>query len=247
VRTLHPGYFALVMATGIVSISMHQHRAYALSVVLLWLACVAYIVLGVGQHGPRHRFSRRLRGRPEGSAPSIRDVHLCRPGTDVLGTRSAVDARYKVGVRPVDGRLAGVASCGCHFRVEYQTAEGEALRNDDQFAYVAAWEFTGAGRPRCCTPSTSNALRRDEARELPVNLTLRVWHQRAPDEKGAIVTCPVSEVSPEMSFLEVLDVLNEPLMVCDAILRRTAGPAPLQDEHVAAVAALMAPSMMSRQ
>ncbi len=36
-------------------------------------------------------------------------------------------------------------SCGGHFRVEYQTAEGEAQRNDDRFLYVAAWEFTGEG------------------------------------------------------------------------------------------------------
>jgi succinate dehydrogenase / fumarate reductase flavoprotein subunit len=36
-------------------------------------------------------------------------------------------------------------SCGGHFRTEYQTAEGEALRNDDEFAYVAAWEYTGTG------------------------------------------------------------------------------------------------------
>ncbi|MEO9258466.1 MAG: fumarate reductase/succinate dehydrogenase flavoprotein subunit [Crocinitomicaceae bacterium] len=34
-------------------------------------------------------------------------------------------------------------SCGGHFREEYQTDEGEALRNDDDFAYVAAWEWTG--------------------------------------------------------------------------------------------------------
>ncbi len=34
-------------------------------------------------------------------------------------------------------------SCGGHFRVEHQTAEGEALRDDDDFSYVAAWEFTG--------------------------------------------------------------------------------------------------------
>ena len=39
-------------------------------------------------------------------------------------------------------------SCGGHFREEYQTPEGEALRDDDQFAYVAAWEFKGeAGKP----------------------------------------------------------------------------------------------------
>ena len=35
-------------------------------------------------------------------------------------------------------------SCGGHFREESQTPEGEALRDDEHFAYVAAWEFTGA-------------------------------------------------------------------------------------------------------
>ncbi|HEX6147357.1 MAG TPA: fumarate reductase/succinate dehydrogenase flavoprotein subunit [Acidimicrobiia bacterium] len=40
-------------------------------------------------------------------------------------------------------------SCGGHFREEYQTAEGEALRRDDEFAHVAVWEWTGdAGRPQ---------------------------------------------------------------------------------------------------
>ena len=34
-------------------------------------------------------------------------------------------------------------SCGGHFRVEHQTEEGEALRDDDDFAYVGAWEYTG--------------------------------------------------------------------------------------------------------
>jgi succinate dehydrogenase / fumarate reductase flavoprotein subunit len=34
-------------------------------------------------------------------------------------------------------------SCGGHFRLESQTEEGEALRDDDNFAYVSAWEFTG--------------------------------------------------------------------------------------------------------
>jgi succinate dehydrogenase / fumarate reductase flavoprotein subunit len=36
-------------------------------------------------------------------------------------------------------------SCGGHFREEHQTEEGEAKRNDDDFAYVSAWEFTGVG------------------------------------------------------------------------------------------------------
>lgn len=34
-------------------------------------------------------------------------------------------------------------SCGAHFREEYQTEEGEAQRNDDNFMYVAAWEWSG--------------------------------------------------------------------------------------------------------
>lgn len=38
-------------------------------------------------------------------------------------------------------------SCGGHFREESQTADGEAARDDERFAYVAAWEFTGVGEP----------------------------------------------------------------------------------------------------
>jgi succinate dehydrogenase / fumarate reductase flavoprotein subunit len=34
-------------------------------------------------------------------------------------------------------------SCGGHFRTEHQTADGEAKRDDEHFAYVAAWEYTG--------------------------------------------------------------------------------------------------------
>lgn len=34
-------------------------------------------------------------------------------------------------------------SCGGHFRQEYQTSEGEALRNDDEFSYVSCWIYKG--------------------------------------------------------------------------------------------------------
>jgi succinate dehydrogenase / fumarate reductase flavoprotein subunit len=37
-------------------------------------------------------------------------------------------------------------SCGGHFREEYQTEDGEALRDDEHFAYVASWEFKGVGK-----------------------------------------------------------------------------------------------------
>jgi succinate dehydrogenase / fumarate reductase flavoprotein subunit len=47
------------------------------------------------------------------------------------------------------GRLMAVdalnreESCGGHFREEYQTPEGEAMRQDDKFSYVACWKYTG--------------------------------------------------------------------------------------------------------
>jgi succinate dehydrogenase / fumarate reductase flavoprotein subunit len=37
-------------------------------------------------------------------------------------------------------------SCGGHFREEYQTPEGEAARDDEHYAYAAAWEFRGVGQ-----------------------------------------------------------------------------------------------------
>src|SRR3954462_4655003 len=37
-------------------------------------------------------------------------------------------------------------SCGAHFREEFQTRDGEALRDDEHFAYVAAWEYAGEGK-----------------------------------------------------------------------------------------------------
>jgi len=39
-------------------------------------------------------------------------------------------------------------SCGGHFRAESQTEDGEALRDDENFSYVAAWEWAGRdGKP----------------------------------------------------------------------------------------------------
>src|SRR3954454_3780473 len=38
-------------------------------------------------------------------------------------------------------------SCGGHFREEYQTPDGEALRDDEHFTYVAVWEYAGEGKP----------------------------------------------------------------------------------------------------
>ncbi len=47
----------------------------------------------------------------------------------------------------VEDALHRNESCGSHFREEYQTEEGEAQRDDDNFAYVAAWEYQGKNQP----------------------------------------------------------------------------------------------------
>jgi succinate dehydrogenase / fumarate reductase flavoprotein subunit len=47
----------------------------------------------------------------------------------------------------VNDALDRKESCGAHFREEFQTPDGEAQRNDEEFAYVAAWEYTGEGKP----------------------------------------------------------------------------------------------------
>lgn len=49
----------------------------------------------------------------------------------------------ELGELMIDDALNRNESCGGHFREEYQTPEGEALRDDENFAYVAAWKYTG--------------------------------------------------------------------------------------------------------
>jgi succinate dehydrogenase / fumarate reductase iron-sulfur subunit len=45
-----------------------------------------------------------------------------------------------------------------------------------------------------------------------MKLTLKIWRQKSPNDKGQMVTYPVDNISGDMSFLEMLDVLNEQLI-----------------------------------
>ena len=73
----------------------------------------------------------------------------------VLGSGETVNASLEKAGRVADfmefaellatDALHREESCGGHFREEYQTDDGEAARQDDQFSYVGAWEFNGAG------------------------------------------------------------------------------------------------------
>ncbi|NVK48570.1 MAG: fumarate reductase/succinate dehydrogenase flavoprotein subunit [Cyclobacteriaceae bacterium] len=51
----------------------------------------------------------------------------------------------ELGELMIDDAFNRNESCGGHFREEYQTPEGEALRDDENFAYVAAWKYMGDG------------------------------------------------------------------------------------------------------
>ena len=46
-----------------------------------------------------------------------------------------------------------------------------------------------------------------------MNLTLKVWRQANKSAKGKMETYQIKEISPDMSFLEMMDVLNEQLML----------------------------------
>ncbi len=73
----------------------------------------------------------------------------------------------ELGELMVDDALNRSESCGGHFREESQTPEGEALRKDDEFAYVAAWEYHGDNQPE--------VLHKEELRFENVKLTQRSY------------------------------------------------------------------------
>ncbi len=53
----------------------------------------------------------------------------------------------ELGELMIDDAYSRNESCGGHFREEYQTEDGEALRDDTNYAYVSAWEFKGENQP----------------------------------------------------------------------------------------------------
>jgi succinate dehydrogenase / fumarate reductase flavoprotein subunit len=87
---------------------------------------------------------------PELRAEFLRDLR-------VLGTGSELNQSLEKAGRVADflefaelmctDALQREESCGGHFRLEHQTEEGEAKRNDEKFSYVAAWQWKGVGQP----------------------------------------------------------------------------------------------------
>lgn len=96
---------------------------------------------------------------------------------NVLGTTSELNQELEkanrvadfieLGELMVDDALNRAESCGGHFREESQTPEGEAMRKDDEYAYVAAWEFKGENQPE--------ELHKEELKFENVKLTQRSY------------------------------------------------------------------------
>ena len=79
-----------------------------------------------------------------------RDVRIPGEGTELNQTlehAGRVADFLELGELMCRDALHREESCGAHFRTEHQTAEGEALRDDEQFAYVAAWQYAGPNAP----------------------------------------------------------------------------------------------------
>jgi succinate dehydrogenase / fumarate reductase, flavoprotein subunit len=73
----------------------------------------------------------------------------------------------ELGELMVDDALSRSESCGGHFREESQTPEGEALRKDDEFTFVSAWQYKGENQPE--------ELHKEELRFENVKLTQRSY------------------------------------------------------------------------
>ena len=94
---------------------------------------------------------------------------------------------------------------------------GEAKRNDKDYTYVAAWEYKGEPSDAVLHKEELN-FENIEVKEkdhtnnkYTMNLKLKIWRQKDANDKGSMVDYDIQNVSEHMSFLEMLDVLNEEL------------------------------------
>ena len=105
--------------------------------------------VGALRHGPQPGRAREGARRDPGPARGVLEgrpgARRRRPSTSRSRRPTRVADFFELGELMVRDALHREESCGGHFREESQTEEGEALRDDEHFAYVGAWEWTGKG------------------------------------------------------------------------------------------------------
>jgi succinate dehydrogenase / fumarate reductase, flavoprotein subunit len=117
----------------------HFHRDLG---ALLWDDC--------GMARSRESLEHALREIPRLRAEFWRDLRITGSGETLnqeLEKAGRVADYYELAALMCRDALERNESCGGHFRVEHQTPEGEAQRDDEHYAYVAAWEWRGEGAP----------------------------------------------------------------------------------------------------
>ena len=100
------------------------------------------------------RATRRASRKPSRGCPKLREEFWS--NVKVLGAGENINQSLEKAGRVADflefgelmcrDALDRNESCGGHFRVEYQTPDGEALRDDENYAHVSAWKYEGAGK-----------------------------------------------------------------------------------------------------
>ncbi len=104
----------------------------------------------IGMERSREGLEQALRDIPALRDEFHRDVRVLGSGdtlNDSLEKAGRVADFFELAELIARDALHREESCGGHFRVEHQTEEGEAARDDEHFSYVAAWEWKGAGEP----------------------------------------------------------------------------------------------------
>jgi succinate dehydrogenase / fumarate reductase flavoprotein subunit len=99
-----------------------------------------------------------------------KDVNVLGSGNELnmeLEKANRVADFLELGELMVDDALNRTESCGGHFREESATPDGEAMRKDDEFGYVAAWEYKGDNQPE--------VLHKEELKFENVKLTQRSY------------------------------------------------------------------------
>ena len=147
---------------------------------ILWDAC------GMARNGPglEHAMAEiaALHERFKAGVRVLGDDESLNQSLEKAGR---VDDFFEVAQLMCRDALHREESCGGHFREEHQTPDGEALRDDDNFTYVAAWEYTGGAPMLHREPLTFQHVRPTQ-RSYAMRLTLKIWRQAGPDGAGRL-------------------------------------------------------------
>jgi len=104
----------------------------------------------VGMARSKESLERALKAIPDLRARFWKEVRVPGAGAEFnqeLEKAARVADFFELGELLAWDALQRNESCGGHFRTEFQTDDGEAKRNDDEYTYAAAWEWKGAGQP----------------------------------------------------------------------------------------------------